>query len=95
MRRSFLSAMCAIVLLCAALLFVRGGGALRRAIVLPAEQSAGLPPLIRETPRFLPLPPERERLNLNTAAKEELSSLPGIGPTLAGRIVDYRDAHGP
>ena len=33
-------------------------------------------------------------LNINTATIPELDDLPGIGPVLAQRIVDYRDAHG-
>lgn len=36
-----------------------------------------------------------ERLDLNMATAEQLDDLPGIGPTLAGRIVDYRAEHGP
>jgi len=39
--------------------------------------------------------PESDLLNINTPTAEELSSLPGIGPTTAERIVDYRDDHGP
>lgn len=38
---------------------------------------------------------EPERININTATAAELESLPGIGPKLAARIVDYRAANGP
>lgn len=35
------------------------------------------------------------KVNINTAAKDELDGLPGIGPVLAERIIKYRKAHGP
>ena len=34
-------------------------------------------------------------VNLNTASAQELTALPGIGETLAGRIVAYREENGP
>lgn len=36
-----------------------------------------------------------ELVNINTADAALLDTLPGIGPAYAGRIVDYRTAHGP
>lgn len=37
----------------------------------------------------------QERININTASAVELTRLPGIGPTLAERIVSHRHKHGP
>ena len=34
-------------------------------------------------------------VNINTATVQDFESLPGIGPVMAQRIVDYRDEHGP
>ncbi|MDQ7029115.1 MAG: ComEA family DNA-binding protein [Ardenticatenia bacterium] len=34
-------------------------------------------------------------VNINTAGEDELEALPGIGPTLAARIVEYRTVNGP
>lgn len=35
-----------------------------------------------------------EKVNINTATQDELDSLPGIGPSLAERIISYREENG-
>ena len=59
----------------------RTGGALACALLLAAGP-------VRATP-------DQERLDLNQATVAELQRLPGIGPVLAGRIVEHRRKHGP
>lgn len=81
----------------------------RRPLVFgpPAVQEmAGEPPrpgrvILREEPdtpaagQPSPRPALTARLNINTATAAELELLPGIGPALAGRILEDRAAAGP
>ena len=40
-------------------------------------------------------PSASELVDINTASLEELCTLPGIGESLAGAIIDYREEFGP
>lgn len=39
--------------------------------------------------------PNSNKININYASEKELEDLPGIGPSLAKRIVEYREQNGP
>lgn len=80
-------------------LTILGGLALAALGILLWQQRR---PPIRVEPG--PLPPSAQwdarltaarQLDLNTATVEELERLPEVGPSLAQRIVEYRQAHGP
>jgi len=47
-----------------------------------------------ETPQETPAPPADERVNVNTADISELQRLPGVGPAIAQRIIDFRERYG-
>jgi competence protein ComEA len=63
---------------------------------LDIPYAEGFSPVISTPIPELILPgSDSDLININTAAAFELESLPGIGPTLAQRIIDHRDQNGP
>lgn len=72
-------------------------------VSVPSQmQTDPTPPAATETISASPLPPAVAAVvrntpaivNINTATKEELSTLPGIGDVLAQRILNYRARNG-
>ena len=70
-------------------------------IIVPARRAAptpqALPTVSGGSPvaTFESAPATASTININTATASELEALPGIGPALAARIVEYRDQNGP
>lgn len=64
-----------------------------------AQSVAGLDIIVgghsHTLPEQYPTVVERRLLNVNKATQEELEALPGIGPTIAQRIIEWRETKGP
>jgi len=58
---------------------------------------AGASPVILDVPppAATEAPSSAELININFASQAELESLPGIGPTTAQKIIQYREQNGP
>lgn len=57
------------------------------------------PPFVLQTPAptLIPAPVAEQsiKININTADKQELEKITGVGPVIAQRIIDYRQTNGP
>ena len=64
---------------------------------MPANVHANIQPQYSNTPITYSHSQQQSsagRVNVNTANENELESLPGVGPAIAKRIIDYRNQHG-
>jgi len=71
------------------------------ALVIAAALMTSVAPALAQQSMGQTAPKEKEQapgqplVNLNTATKADLEKLPGIGPSMAQRILDYRQKNGP
>ncbi len=63
-------------------------------ILVPEKRPAAAPAGTATPASATPLTAADGRISINTADEKALESLPGIGPVMAKRIVDYRTQHG-
>ncbi|MFD0704809.1 ComEA family DNA-binding protein [Alloscardovia venturai] len=48
----------------------------------------------QEEPQLQSQSQGNQLININTASSQQLQEIPGVGPSIAGRIIDYRASHG-
>lgn len=61
-------------------------------VVVPERGTAAMAAQV--TPVLASQPQAAGKLNLNTASRQELEALPGIGPVTAQKLLDYRQTRG-
>jgi competence protein ComEA len=64
-------------------------------ILLSAFPTAARPAIAGPSPATTTVAAVDAKININTADVKELMKLSGVGRSLAEKIVQYRDAHGP
>jgi competence protein ComEA len=67
---------------------------MRVGVLMAALAMAGVPPLFAQGGAAEARPAVGSPVNLNTASAAELERLPGVGPAMATRILEYRQKNG-
>ena len=66
----------------------------RQKAVFEAGVETAAPEIIKEETDILQEAPKTEMVNINTADKTKLMTLPGIGEVRAAAIIEYRQSYG-
>lgn len=67
----------------------------RRIVTLSVLAALALGPAVAAAAEGAGRAGAAEKININTASVKELQKLEGVGRSVAERIVEYREAHGP
>jgi competence protein ComEA len=94
MFKSLLVKFALLVVTIAAVLWIGWPGPEEKLSQAQPEQAISLPAPVASPVTAVPPAKAVEKVNLNRASADELQALPGVGPVLAQRMVDWRKAHG-
>lgn len=86
-----------VIAICVVIVFLLGFFLGRNTVTTGTKLTAVSPSLIPTTASTAVTSPPvsvGNKLDINTASQKDFTALPGIGESIAAKIVEYRDSHG-